>query len=320
MRAVIVDAPGEKPTVANVPIPEPGEHEILVRVIAAGVNPVDWKSIERSDRPFPAVLGQDFSGIVVSSESDRFEVDQRVFGIARNHGSYAEFTVVPDNDDKQPVAPMPDDLSHIEAAALPTAGITALASLDFLELRSGQTLLIMGLTGGVGSIAAQIAQRRGAHVIGTANSRNQEFVENILGNVHMIPYDQEDPVEAAHALAPKGLDAVLDLVDDPAQAARISGAIKGGGAIVSTIGALDEAGLAQRGIKAANLRMDRTKESSPQGLRDLASLVETGLLRVFVSKRSALDSAAQLLETSRSGSATGKTVLMIGHTEREQHS
>ena len=313
MRAVVVNAPGAAPSMTDVPIPKPGKDEILVRVVAAGVNPVDWKSTERDGRSFPMVLGQDFSGVVVASESSsrRFEPDQRVFGIARDHGSYAEFTVVPDNDDSQPIAPMPNDLSYVDGAALPTAGLTALASLDQLGVERNTTLLIVGLSGGVGMFAAQIALRRSVQVIGIAHSRNRELLES-LGGVKIVYYDREDPVEAVRAHAPQGIEAILDLVDDKEHVERMIGLLKDGGSIVSTIGALDDTKTGDRGIKATNIVMDRTHESSPQGLHELASLVGTGLLRVFVAEHPSMETVDTVLEKSRQGSSAGKTVIMIG--------
>jgi NADPH:quinone reductase-like Zn-dependent oxidoreductase len=312
MRALIAKQRGAKGVIADVPIPRPELDEVLVRVIAAAVNPIDWKSIEHGDVEFPKVMGQDFAGVVVQTGEGvhALREDDRVFGIARRHGAFAEYTVVPQNDREQPVAVMPDDIDDVDAAALPTAGLTALAGVETLKLKKGDTVLILGVSGGVGSIAAQIALRRGLRVIGTASSKSAEFVRS-LGDVEFVPYDLEEPVSAALFRTDGGVDGVLDLVDGPDQVKVISEAIKPGGSIVSTIGALDEEWFAQRKITATNLVMAQTPRSSPEGLLELARMIERGELVVKIAEEPVLDEAPAALETSKSGSTNGKIVVHV---------
>src|SRR5215469_6635474 len=148
MKAAVIEHRGETAAIKSVADPQPGEREILVRVTVAGVNPIDWKVREAGERRLPFVLGQDFAGIVVAtgSRAQKYNLDERVFGIARDHGTYAQLTVVPEDDHAQPVAKIPDALGDAEAAALPTSGLTALASLDALGVESATKVLILGAT------------------------------------------------------------------------------------------------------------------------------------------------------------------------------
>ncbi len=310
MRAVIVEHLGEAGSLREVPTPEPQKGEVLVRITAAGVNPVDWKIRDRGEHPMPFVLGQDFAGIVVSAGADarKYNLDDRVFGIARSHGSYAEFTIVPEDDNQSPICKIPDDVGDADAAALPTAGLTALASMEALGVKDGTRLAILGVTGGVGEFAAQMARARGALVTGTG-SATHESVARDLGVDRYIAYDKGDVFKVLADEEP--FDAILDLVDGEDTIARVKPALKDGGAIVSTIGALSPNEWNERSIRAQNLVMNKTRQSSHAGLRELVRLVEEGTLRVKISAERDLRDAAQALEHSKSGSIDGKLILTV---------
>lgn len=312
MKAAVIEHRGETAAIKEIADPKPGEREILVRVTAAGVNPMDWKVRDAGERSLPFVLGQDFAGIVVDTGANayKYEVDERVFGIARDHGAYAELTVVPEDDHTQPVAKIPDALGDAQAAALPTAGLTALASLDALGVEDGTKLLVLGATGGVGGFAVQIAHDRGAFVIGTARAENENFARS-LGVDEFVPYDIDDPIATVKHSHPEGIDAVLDLVDG-AQRFRAAGeSVRHGGRIVSTVGAADVDAFAKRGITAINLEVSATPQSSHAGLRALAEMVEQGRLRVPIAAEHALPEAERALEESKSGKIDGKIVLTV---------
>src|ERR1700722_2773512 len=125
MRAIVVEHRNEPGTLREVPTPEPDAGEVLVRVAVAGINPVDWKSRDMYDHALPFVLGQDFAGTVaaVGEGVRRYVQGDRIFGIAKEHGAYAEYTIVPEDDPQQPVAKIPNDIGDADAAALPTAGL-----------------------------------------------------------------------------------------------------------------------------------------------------------------------------------------------------
>ncbi|HWI57176.1 MAG TPA: NADP-dependent oxidoreductase, partial [Bacillota bacterium] len=210
MKAVRIHAFGGPEVLAyeEVPRPEPAIDQILVRVHAAGVNPVDWKIRQGllGASPLPQTMGSDFSGMVeaVSPEVHEFHVGDLVFGVvAEESGSYAEYTVAPVSR----VARKPEGLDEVHAAALPIASLTAWQALfDAARLRAGQKVLIHAAAGGVGSFAVQFAHWKGAQVIGTASARNQDYVRG-LGVDQFIDYHATRFEEVV-----QGADVVLDTV------------------------------------------------------------------------------------------------------------
>ena len=161
MRAVVVEHLHQQGSLHEVPVPEPGPTDVLVRITVAGINPVDWKIRDEYGHALPFVLGQDFAGIVVGSGAavKHYSQDDRVFGIAREHGAYAEYTVVPEDGKGQPIAHIPDSVGDADAAGLPTAGLTALAAIERMNVGAGSTLAIVGPTGsGKSTLAALIAR------------------------------------------------------------------------------------------------------------------------------------------------------------------
>src|SRR5437867_1923643 len=173
----------------DVPVPKPGANEMVVRIHAAGVNPVDWKIRQGllGQGPLPQIMGSDFSGVVEALGPDvrDFHVGEAVFGVvAEESGSYAEFATAPESR----VARKPDALDHVQAAALPIASLTAWQALfDTAQLQAGQKVLVHAAGGGVGGFAVQLARWKGAHVIGTASAQNASFVRD-LGANEIIDY------------------------------------------------------------------------------------------------------------------------------------
>lgn len=312
MKAVIVEHRGDLGTLKEIATPKPSAHEILVRVTAAGVNPIDWKSRDRGDRALPFVMGQDFAGVVsaLGDRVTRYREGERVFGIARPHGTYAEYTVVGEDSREEPVAKISDEVGDADAAALPTAGITALGALDSLRVTAGTTLLVLGATGGVGGFAVQIAKDRGAVVIGTGRSSNGDTARS-LGLDQFIAYDEDDVAQTVKASHPNGVDAVLDLVDDSDAIEPIAELVHAGGRIVSTIGAANVEALARRGIVAENLYAADSPQWSHAGLRTLLELLVQQRIRVTIAAEFALADAATALERSKRGTVDGKIVLTV---------
>ncbi len=273
---------------------------------------MDWKVRDRGDRALPFVLGQDFAG-VVSTAGDgvtKYREGERVFGIARNHGAYAQYTVVPEDDHVQPVAKIPDDVGDADAAALPTAGLTALVAMDALAVAKGTTLLVLGATAGVGGFAVQLARDRGAFVIGTARDSNESLARD-LGVEEFVAYNRDNVNQKVSAAHPAGIDAILDLVNDAPGMKQIAELVRNGGRVASTIGSADVDWFAQRKIVAVNLSMPRSPESSNAGLQSLVELVEQGRLRVLVSSERALADAPNALAESKAGTINGKLVLTV---------
>jgi NADPH:quinone reductase-like Zn-dependent oxidoreductase len=310
MKAVIADRPGAPGVVHDVEVPIIQPEEVLVRVHAASVNPIDWKRRDGAYGPsgFPMILGQDYAGIVqvVGDEIRQFAQGDRVFGVAPR-GAYAEFLAakVPG-----PIAKIPDTLDDARAAALPTAGLTALAAVEEAGLRAGQTVLILGATGGVGGFASQIARARGAEVIATAHS-GKEDVAFAFGAGEVHAYDRGNLLEELARTHPDGVDAIIDMVSDRATLQRVASALKRGGHVVSTIGAADREWFQPRQQHATNLSSSQSPLWSTDGLEKLAALVVSGKVRVRLGTEAPFTQAEHVLEESKAGHIDGKAVLTV---------
>lgn len=287
----------------DVPIPEPGPHEVLVRVNAAGVNPVDWKIREGhfGRIGLPAIMGSDFSGEVeaLGPEVMEFRVGEPVFGsVADESGSYAEFALA----DTSMIIEKPAGVDYVQAAAVPIPALTAWQALfDTAKLREGQKVLIHAAAGGVGSFAVQFAKWKGAHVIGTASGSNAELVRN-LGVDEFIDYRStrfEDKVRDA--------DVVFDTVGGETQE-RSWKVLKKGGVLVSIVQPPSEKTAASHGVRGVFMREDAKRGDQ---LREIADKVASGRVKVNVETILPLREARKAQELSQSGHARGKIVLMV---------
>ncbi|HEY4837024.1 MAG TPA: NADP-dependent oxidoreductase, partial [Candidatus Acidoferrales bacterium] len=279
MRAFAVRSFGEAPAIHDLPIPSAGG-AYLIRVKYAGVNPIDYKLLARltASSPYPFVMGADFAGLiekVPAGESD-FHVGDRIFGMARTHGAYAEYTAVAPRQKTEPLARIPEGVTDEQAAALPIAAITALESLELLGVNAGQRVVVTGAAGAVGGYAVQMARSRGAHVIGTVRGDVDEARR--LGAEEVYDTKVGDAIAAIHAAHPQGIDAVLDLVSNADAIKRDAEILKPGGKLVSTIGAANEAWFAERHITAQNILGNANPFSSPQGLNEVARMLATGTI------------------------------------------
>ena len=236
----------------EIPLARLGSDQVLAKVRYAGVNPVDWKIREGYMKQvfsvsFPLTLGHDFAGEIVNAGADsgRFSTGERVFGFG--DGTYAEFTeaAIPD------IAKIPEKIDFPVAAALPTAGLTALQAIrDYVQPKPGITILIHSAAGAVGSFATQIAIARSARVIATASSDDVEYLRS-LGQVQVIDYKKER-FEAVGQV-----DAVLDLIGGEA-ATRSCAMVRKGGVMVSALGAANAELATLAGIRAVNVAMKRS--------------------------------------------------------------
>ena len=313
MRAIAEDGFGGPVTLMNLPIPEIGADEVLIRVRAAGVNPFDWKVADgvlkdEKEHRFPLILGVDAAGVVEQVGADvtgLFEGDE-VYGYlskpVMGMGTYAEHVGAP----AAIVARKPESVGFAEAAALPTPALTAMDLVDAVDLGEGKTILIVGATGGVGSYAVQLAARRGARVIATARKANEAFVRE-LGATETIDHTREDVVETVRAAHPDGIEAIIDVVSDPEALSRMAGLVKEGGRIASSVSAADVESLALRSIEAKNISM----QPSAQRLEELSWMVDTGEISVRLERTFPLENAREALEESRTGHVRGKIVLLV---------
>jgi len=286
--------------------PEPGLSEILVRVHAAGLNPADWKHRAHSIflGPPPFVLGWDVSGVVESTGFGvtLFKPGDEVFGMLpfpRGAGSHAEYVTGP----ARAFATKPGSLSHVQAAALPLAALTAWQALaDTARLSAGERVLIHAAAGGVGHLAVQIAKARGAHVIGTASAANHDLVQS-LGADELIDYHAADFAEVV-----TDTDIVLDTVsgDYPARSLRT---MRPGGALICLLPFPAEvaAEAERRGVRAEALLV----EADRGGMTAIADLVTQGRLRPVIAGTFPLADAAKAHVLGDGGHVAGKLVLTM---------
>ncbi|MER5969099.1 NADP-dependent oxidoreductase [Streptomyces sp. NPDC002055] len=304
MKAVTINAYGEKPQLTEEPEPKVGPDSVLIRTRAAGVNPVDWKvAAGYLDQVlychFPFVPGWDVAGVVeqVGPAVTEFAPGDEVIGYNRQdhvqQGTYAELVTAP----VRTLAHKPASLSWAQAAGLPLAGLTAYQSLRAAGVGKGDTVLVHAAAGGVGSLAVQIAVAWGARVIGTASERNHDFLRSL--GAEPVTYGDGLPGRV-RALAPDGVDAALDFVGGAAvaQSQEVTGSPE---RIVS----IADFQVAAVGGRYVFVRPDTAD------LTALAELADAGKLTVHVDKELPLAEAAEAFRISQEGRTRGKVVLTV---------
>jgi len=313
MRTIAVETFGGPIALIDLPTPEIVAGEVLIRVRAAGVNPFDWKVAhgaleDQMKHRFPLILGFDAAGVIerVGADVTQLAEGEEVYGYlfkpVIGDGTYAEYV----GASATIVAKKPVTVGFAEAAALPTPGLTAMDLVDAVDTREGETILIVGATGGVGSYATQLAARGGAHVIATARQTNEELVRR-LGAAETIDHTTEDLVDAVRMAQPGGIDAVIDVVSDREALGRISTLVNEGGRLASSVYAADVEGLARRGIVAMNVSM----QPDARRLGELSRMVDAGELSVTLDRTFPLEKAPDALEERRTGHVRGKIALLI---------
>ncbi|MEU9984854.1 NADP-dependent oxidoreductase [Streptomyces sp. NPDC050856] len=317
MRAFTINSFGQVPQLRDMPVPEPGPGEVQIRVRAAAVNPIDWKvaagALARpgADFPFPFTLGFDLAGqVTAAGEGAAFGVGQEVFGMRRPgtaaqhpHGSYAEYMTA--SADTVALAVRPDGLDAASAAALAMTGGTALALTRWLDLAEGETLLVVGATGGVGSYVLQLAAARGVHVIAVAAGEDHDYARE-LGAAEVIDYRTDDVADAVRAAHPGGVDAVLDLVDSrDVVMGKMAPLVREGGRLATTVFAADPDALASRGVRAMNF----IYQATDQDMAELAGLATSGALKAAETTTFKLAAMDEAYTASTSGHVRGKLVI-----------
>jgi NADPH:quinone reductase-like Zn-dependent oxidoreductase len=289
---------------AQKPALSPGQ--VMIAIRAAGVNPADWKIREgyfqkMAPLDFPIILGSDFSGVVIDVGADvkGFKINDEVFGqagrLAGGSGTFAEVAVA----DPGKIRAKPENLSFVEAAALPLAGLSAIQALyDHAKLSSGQKILITGGTGGIGSLAIQIAKHIGAFVAATASTAHLEQARE-LGADQIIDYSRE---EFEHILS--GYDVVFDTAGGSSYAKAYQ-VLKPGGMIISMTeqprSDLEE----QFQVKA----ISQFTQSSPERLDKLAELTAAGTIKPLIDRVFSLSQAPEALEYQQKSHPRGKVII-----------
>ncbi len=299
----------DKIKVGELDIPELKEGEVLVRVKAAAVNPVDnavlagWLS---SFLPvhFPAILGWDMAGVVEDRgfSARRFRVGDEVYAYARRpvvqHGTFAEYIVLPESY----LAHKPRNLSFEEAAGIPLVGLTAYQSMfDAGNLQPGQSVLILGASGGIGTLGIQLAKNAGATVIGVASQRNHAFMQE-LGADHTIDYNGTDVGQAVQEIFPEGVDLIFDAASGETLQQSLK-ALKPNGTLVSILNRGEDL---DKGLHFHYVFV----EPNAAELEILREQAEAGKLKVHVSETYRLDQAAEALNQIATHHTKGKIVVV----------
>lgn len=304
MKAVILESFGGQLRVAEHPDPKVAPGEVLIEVKAAGVNPVDWKVGAGYLDPImestlPIVPGWDVAGVVaaVGLDANEYAVGDEVIGYVRKDsvhlGTYAEKV----SASVRFLAPKPAALSWEQAAGLPLAGLTALQALDRARTGEGDVVLIHAAAGGVGTIATQLAVARGARVIGTASERNHDFLRDL--GAEPVTYGDGLP-DRVRALAPEGVDVVLDLVGDGAVAVSVP-LVKD----VSRVVSIADRAAGDSGGHYLWVRPDVAD------LTQLSELADAGTITVTVDRALPLAEANEAWRLSQEGRTRGKLVLTV---------
>lgn len=288
--------------------PAPGEGEVLVRIKAAGVNPVDSAVVrgmlqQMIPAEFPAIPGWDLAGVVeeCGHGARRFKAGDEVYAYARRpvieQGTFAEYTAIPESY----LALKPKSLSMAEAGGVPLVGLTAWQSLfDAGRLKKGETVLILGASGGVGSMAIQFAKHAGARVIAVASAKNHDYIKE-LGADETIDYSKGDVGDAVRNVAPDGVDLIYHC--------------SRGDSLKQSIGTLKNSG---RLISITNSDPDKKEDiefayvfvepNAPQ-LDQIRELADSGKLKVSVSGTFSLEEVPEALKQIETLHSRGKLVV-----------
>jgi len=312
MRALNVPAAGQPPVISELPVPAVGEGTVLVKVKAAGLNALDNALVTGAmsammPHQYPLVVGRDAAGVVeaVGAGVEHVKPGDEVFGHVLlappiQAGTIAEYALLP----AAAVAVKPSTVDFVTAAALPLAGAAALGTVNAIDPQPGQTVLVIGAGGGVGSYAVQLLAARGATVIATATATDTDRL-TALGAATVIDYTAGAVADQVRASYPDGIDALVDLVSYTAQTLPLDLVTKGG-KVASTLGAADEETLTAAGLGGTNVMAAPVREV----IAPLAQQVAEGILTVDVTTLP-LDLATEGLTTLASGAARGKIVVTV---------
>jgi NADPH:quinone reductase-like Zn-dependent oxidoreductase len=313
MRAIVVDEFGGTPHMADMPVPEPGPGDVQIQIKAAGVNPFDAAIVSGALKDvvahkFPLILGMDGAGVVTKAGDGvvAFRPGDRVYGQfnrpSAGLGGYCEYSLVRADG---VVAKMADGMNFEQAAALPVASTTGWNLVSTARVDTGQSVLVVGATGGVGHAAVQFAAAQGAKVIATATPDAATMMLD-LGASKVVDYTAGPVADQVASMFPDGIDVVIDIVGG-SQVVDLARLIKTGGVMISAKGGADPDALAQREIRGINF----VNKTTGAQLAELADVFESGQLKVILQHAVPLEDAPAALQRVLQGGARGKTVIRI---------
>lgn len=316
MRAYVLPDAESGPVLTRIDPPEPATGEVLVRVTASSVNPHDASVASRAAARYmtyhyPAVLGSDFAGTVeaVGDGVTDLAIGHRVFGLVRERvaarGSFAELVAVP----RDWMVRTPPNLDDGSAGALGLAALTAWHCVAAVDSVAGETVLVNGATGGVGSYILQLLAARGVHVVGTARPGDEEVHVRGSGAADVVDWSAGDLAEQVHARYPDGIAAIVDLVTrDKAAVTVLASRVLGPGArLVSTNHSADADQLS--GVRAVNV----IAEVDQDALRDIADLAEQGHLEAPITRTVAFEAIDEAFTAIGAGALGKVAVQVAGH-------
>jgi NADPH:quinone reductase-like Zn-dependent oxidoreductase len=313
MRALHVPAAGEQPRLSELPTPEVAEGTVLIKVKAASLNAIDNALAAgllagMIPHEYPLVLGRDAAGIVeaVGAGVDHVAVGDEVFGHMLlappiQAGTIAEYAVLP----AAAVAAKPAGLDFVTAAAIPLAGAAAAVAVDAVDPRPGQTVLVSGASGGVGSYAVQLLAARGVNVVATGTADDTERLTK-LGAGTVIDYTRGPVADQVRSAYPDGVDALIELAAHTPDAAPLA-AVRPGGRVSATTQAAEPTALAAAGLTGGGVMAGAVREV----IAPLADQAASGALTVDVTAVLPLEQATDGLATIASGQARGKIVVRV---------
>jgi NADPH:quinone reductase-like Zn-dependent oxidoreductase len=317
MRGVAVRKTGDTPELMELPIPRPAPGEVLVELAAASVNPIDVGIAQgafegRMPHVYPLVLGVDGTGRVAEAGEAAHglrpgdTVHGQFLRAPLGHGTFADYVVVPEVPDNGALQRVPDGMPAEIAAALPTAGMTALGVVEAIGPHAGQSVLIVGATGGVGVFAVQLAAARGAEVIATARLDADRWIRQ-LGAAETVDYTADGIAEQVRKTHPDGIDALLDLTRDQARFSEYAGLVRDGGTAASVTFTATPELLASQRITVSNFMM----QDKPDLLARITAEAASGRITVPIQQTITLEKAPKALPRIIAGGARGKTTVRI---------
>jgi NADPH:quinone reductase-like Zn-dependent oxidoreductase len=269
MRAITVSHYGAPPALTEVPDPQPGPGQVLIKVKAAGINPMDrhaadgaWKATMPAI--FPMILGFDLAGVVEAAGegAGKFSVGEEVYGQLKiaplgSAGTYAEYVAVTED---APLARIPRGLDRTVAAALPTAGVAALQVAETAGPLAGKTVLIVGAAGGIGSFVTQLAANAGGHLIAVVRADVSERMR-AYGAAEMVDHTAGPVPDSVRRAHPDGIDVLIDLASDAEAFAALASLVRAGGTALTTRYVADRQALASRKVAGVNFAVDMSSRS-----------------------------------------------------------